>query len=57
MKDNEISELVNEIVKISRLHHDKGCFRELISRTVNNAIKGVKSDVITAIEIKQEDKC
>jgi hypothetical protein len=47
MKDNEIAELVNEITKIAKLHHDKQCLRTLMSRAVTTKLIGKRQDVIT----------
>lgn len=39
MKDHEIAELVNNLKDIALEHHDKQCLRQLISKTINEALK------------------
>lgn len=39
MKDHEIRELVNELTRVAKTYHGAGCLREVISRTVKEALK------------------
>lgn len=39
LKDHEIRELVNELTRIAKVYHGAGCLREVISRTVKEALQ------------------
>lgn len=39
MKDHEIRELVNKLAEVARTYHGAGCLREVISKTVKEALK------------------
>lgn len=57
MKDREIALLVNEVTKIAKRHHDKGCLRELMSIAVKSRLSGSKTERITDIKIKTVPHC
>lgn len=56
MRDHEIARLVNEVTNIAKVHHDKGCLRELMSRAVNNHLNCKSVERITTIDLPKATK-
>lgn len=44
MKDHEIRELVNELTRVAKVYYGAGCLREVISKTVKEALKNAKDN-------------